>query len=588
MWYLVKSEFNKKNIWFLLGGLFFVTLEVGSNIALPILLSFLTSVIDPNNRLEIFQEYSQQIQAVIVVFIMISIGIVGLTAGYIGELINSKFAITIVNSIRIKTYNKIQAFSYVDFDNFKTSSLVTRITTDIYLIQESIIFILKIVYRGVLLYIGGLIGIGILISIEHQNQWVWVIPIIVVIASIILIIFGAIIMYLSVKFYDRFLIEQDNTNAIVRNNILGVRVVKVFRLYDQQMEKFENQNEAVKRIGIKSEMAWQFGVPLVTLLMNITIVAVLGFGAITNTINIAQIITLIQLIEMMMLGLTLMMLVVGYVGVAYAGSKRIKQILTYKVKISYKEDGLEIVEPVIEIKDLNFRYNQSGDYVLKNINLKINQHETIGIIGGTGSGKTSLINLIARLYDFNEGTLKISNIDIKEISEASLRKEIAISPQKVTLFSGTIASNLKYGKKDADENDMVWAAKIAEAYNFVQTKEAGFKSRVEQRGRNFSGGQKQRLSIARAIIKNAKILILDDSTSALDMITEKNVQHNLKTELPKQTKIIVAQRISSVKNADRIIVLENGEIIGNDTHDNLLKNCKLYQEIYESQTNIEI
>lgn len=584
MWYIIKTQLDKKSWGYVFLGLTLVAIEVAANIAVPILLTFLSGVITKTDHLNFLETYSKQIQALIIMFIMLAIAIIGLVAGIFGEIVNAKFAIDITRRLRINTFNKIQHFSNADFDNFSTASLITRLTTDLFLVQESLIFVFKIVYRGVLLYIGGVIGIAIIIGANHATQYNYVIPVLVVLISLLMIIIGTLIMYLSVVTYDKFLKQVDNVNEIVRDNILGIRVTKAFNLYEIQQMKFEVQNNKLKNIGIKSDLVWQFGIPLVDLVMNVTIVAVLGFGALTNSIQIAQIVTLVQLITMMMLGLVLVMVVVGNLGVAYSGAKRIKEVLVYKPVINYLGNE-QITNGNIEIKNLTFKYHNTGANVLNDLNLKINQGETLGIIGGTGAGKSTLINLIARLYDYKEGLITISGHDLKEISESSLRQNIGLVQQHAFLFEGTIAANLLMANPHASKEALIKATQQAQAYEFIMHKKKQFQAHVDQRGENFSGGQKQRLSLARTLLKNPKILILDDVTSALDFLTEKKVLHNLRTDFPNQTKIIVSQKISSIIHADKILVLDDGFCVGYGTHTQLMQSCSLYKEIYHSQND---
>lgn len=610
MWYLVKKELKGVQAWRLSWSIFISIIQVACNVILPLLLNYLTEVANGKSIVNLGDKYyqtitspdmvsqtiltaeGQRIESTILMFIMLGVCLVALVAGGVGGALGSKVAIEATKNMRINMYNKVQSFAFADLDKFKTSSLITRLTTDIYSVQESLVFILRVGFRAFFLYIGGIIGVIILIltsnnipeSARHNS---WVVPVVVIISSVITLLFISLIIWRSTKLYDKNMKQTDITNSVMRESILGVRVVKSFNLQEVQKKKFEVTNQNLTKIATRAATVSQIGFPIVTLIMNATIAAVLGFGGLTKTVSITEVITLIQLITIMMIGLILFVIVLGQIGSSYASANRIKEVTLHEPKIQYEADGADIKNGTIEFKNVSFKYNETGELVLKNINLKIKEKQTIGIIGGTGSGKTSLISLIARQYDISDGELLVSGNDIKKINEESLRKEVAISPQKVTIFSGTIASNLKYGKKDANEADMLHAAKIAEAYDFIQSKEAGFESRVEQRGRNFSGGQKQRLSIARTVIKDAKILILDDSTSALDMITEKNVQHNLKAQKADLTKIIVAQRISAVKHSDQIIVLDKGEIVGQGNHLELLEHNQIYREIAISQMGEE-
>ena len=603
MWYLIRNEMRGKNAWYFFASIVIVIFQVAGNVILPLLLNYLTQVLTGKAFVRIADNYydpsthlltaeGQRVEAVILMVIMLAIGIVTFIAGTISGVLGSRVAIYMTRNMRIKMYNKIQAFSHADLDKFRTASLITRLTTDVFTVQEALVFILRVGFRALFLYVGGIIGTIIVVTTAKDTpadarHWEWVVPVIVIISSAVTLTFISIVIYKSAQLNQKKMVVTDETNNVMREAILGVRVIKSFNLQDLQKEKFANVNGRLAKAGQKALFAGELGFPVVTLIMNVTVAAVLGLGTKTETIGITEVITLVQLITLMMVGLILFVVVLGQIGASAASAKRMKEVATHEPSITYDKNGPSITDGSIEFKNVSFRYSKTGEPVLKDINLKINPNETIGIIGGTGSGKSTLVNLIARLYDITEGELKVSGIEVNKINEISLRKEIAMSPQEVTIFSGTIASNLKYGKPDATEEDMVKAAKIAEAYSFIEAKENGFNSVVEQRGRNFSGGQKQRLSIARAVIKDAKILILDDSTSALDMITEKNVQHNLKTEKTNLTKVFVAQRISAVKNADKIVVLDNGRIVGYGKHQELLRTSEIYREIALSQLGEE-
>ena len=343
----------------------------------------------------------------------------------------------------------------------------------------------------------------------------------------------------------------------------------------------------MRKITTRSYVISMWIFPIINFTLSATIVIILWVGTTTDSINITNVSTLMSITTLVLIGMMLFINVILFVTMAVGSANRIKTILKYDPTLKFKENGENIETNTIEFDNVNFRYHETSDYVLKNINFKIKENETIGIIGGTGAGKSTLVNLIARMYDIKEGSIKVSGHEVKDINEISLRTKIALSPQKVTLFSGTIASNLKFGKENASLEDMIEASKAAQAYDFIMQKENGFDSIVEQRGANFSGGQKQRLSIARALIMKPKILILDSSTSALDMITEKAVNDYIKSSNNDRTTLIVSQRISGVKDADRIFVLDKGEIVGIGSHKELLKKCSQYYEIALSQMGQE-
>ncbi|MBR2651419.1 ABC transporter ATP-binding protein [bacterium] len=327
--------------------------------------------------------------------------------------------------------------------------------------------------------------------------------------------------------------------------------------------------------------------PIINMSMSWAVILTIYVGVSSKAIDVANIGSIMSVTTLILFGMVLMINVILQYGIALGSCNRVREVLDKQPSIIFKENGLQIDKPVIKFENVNFKYNETGEYVLKDINLTINEDETIGIIGATGSGKSTFVSLITRMYDVKEGKLSISNIDIKDIDKHSLRNQISLSPQRVTLFSGTIASNLKYGKNDATLEEMKEAAKGAEAYEFIMQKPGEFNATVEQRGRNFSGGQQQRLSIARALIKKPKILILDSSTSALDMITEKKVNEYIKETNKGRTTIVISQRISGVRSADRILVFEKGKIAGVGSHIELLRNNPIYREIALSQLGKE-
>lgn len=394
-------------------------------------------------------------------------------------------------------------------------------------------------------------------------------------------------MFKATKYYRLAKFATDDVNSSIQENILGVRVVKSFNLQEKQIAKFDIINERMRKITTKSFVITMWVYPIINFTLTATIVIILWVGTTNQSISITNVSTLMSITTLVIIGMMLFINVIVLVSMAIGSANRIKNILQYKPTLTFVQDGKKIENNTVEFKDVSFRYHETSDYVLKNINFKIKENETIGIIGGTGAGKSTLVNLIARMYDIKTGEILVSDHNVKEIDEVSLRSKIALSPQQVTLFSGTIASNLRFGKENATIEEMTEAAKAAQAYDFIMQKENGFDSVVEQRGSNFSGGQKQRLSIARALIMKPKILILDSSTSALDMITEKAVNDYIKSSNNDRTTLIVSQRISGVKDADRIFVLDKGEIVGIGSHKELLKNCSQYYEIALSQMGEE-
>lgn len=610
MKYILKSMFQKKYWWQILALFFSLIGQAVSEILIPISLVQLTqqanfAAIANQNGAFTVQTALHNTIYLSLFMLMLCLGFVifGMSAGVLSSYLGTR----VCGDLRLKLYRKIQDLSFVDLDNFKTSSLITRLTTDIEAIQNAMFLTLRIGLRSIFLFIGGLIGIiviAFLPNIEilpmlpkpenlgsiggNAKMELWfLVPLVLFVISVIMFSILMKILISSSKQYKKSKYAIDDTNSVMRENILGVRVVKSFNLQDNQIERFQKANENLRKISEKSFIISMWMFPIINLIMSWSVVIAIWVGTATSSVDVSKIGAVVSITTLLLFGMNLMINVILQIGIALGSIKRMFEIFDKEPSIKYKLNGYKIESPTIKFENVSFKYNQTGEYVLKNINLSINENETIGVIGATGSGKSTFVSLISRMYEVKEGNLLISNYDIKDIDKKSLRNEIAFSPQKVTLFSGTIASNLRYGKNDATKEEMIAAAKGAEAYDFIMQKENKFDTKVEQRGRNFSGGQQQRLSIARALIKKPKILILDSSTSALDMITEKKVNEYIKNTNKGRTTIVVSQRISGVKSADRILVFEKGKIVGDGSHLELLRNNAIYKEIAISQLGIE-
>lgn len=610
MKYILKSMFQKKYWWQILALFFSLIGQAVSEILIPISLVQLTqqanfaAVANQNGAFTVQTALHNTIYlSLFMLMLCLGFVIFGMSAGVLSSYLGTR----VCGDLRLKLYRKIQDLSFVDLDNFKTSSLITRLTTDIEAIQNAMFLTLRIGLRSIFLFIGGLIGIiviAFLPNIEilpmlpkpenlgsiggNAKMELWfLVPLVLFVISVIMFSILMKILISSSKQYKKSKYAIDDTNSVMRENILGVRVVKSFNLQDNQIERFQKANENLRKISEKSFIISMWMFPIINLIMSWSVVIAIWVGTATSSVDVSKIGAVVSITTLLLFGMNLMINVILQIGIALGSIKRMFEIFDKEPSIKYKLNGYKIESPTIKFENVSFKYNQTGEYVLKNINLSINENETIGVIGATGSGKSTFVSLISRMYEVKEGNLLISNYDIKDIEKKSLRNEIAFSPQKVTLFSGTIASNLRYGKNDATKEEMIAAAKGAEAYDFIMQKENKFDTKVEQRGRNFSGGQQQRLSIARALIKKPKILILDSSTSALDMITEKKVNEYIKNTNKGRTTIVVSQRISGVKSADRILVFEKGKIVGDGSHLELLRNNAIYKEIAISQLGIE-
>ena len=516
--------------------------------------------------------------------LMILCALMMMAGGVGGAYFGAKASVNYANDIREDVYKKVQKFSFANIDKFSTGSLVTRLTNDIQQIQNFVNMLLRMCLRSPGMLIGGLI---MAVSLRPSLSVVFSVTVPLMIICILLVIKTA---------FPRFSIMQkkvDTLNSTVQESVSNIRVVKSFVRADYETEKFERANSDLKNSGLSAMKIIILNGPIMTLFMNITIALVVWFGS-QMVMNggenpmpigdLSQFLTYVTQILMSLMMLTFMFMSTSR---AMASGKRINEVLDEKIDIS--DDNCALPQTLvkkgdIEFKNITFRYfKNSEDPVLDNINLKINAGSTVGIIGSTGCGKTTLVSLISRLYDTDEGEVLVDGINVKDYSLHNLREGVGMVLQKNILFSGTIEDNLRWGDENATDEEIVAVATAAQADGFIRSFKDGYKSELEQGGVNVSGGQKQRLCIARALLKKPKILILDDSTSAVDTATEAKIREQFRTTLSDSTKIIIAQRISSVMDADMIVVMNDGKITGIGKHDELLSSNEEYREIYTSQ-----
>ena len=514
-------------------------------------------------------------------FKMIVVAVIGILGGMLCGIFATLASMKMGKDMRQGLFNKIQGLSYSEIDKLKTSSLITRLTNDVTQVQNMVMMALRGMVRSPLICLGGII-MSFSISIKLSMIFLVVIPLIVLSVTII--------TYKSIPYFTNMQKKIDNVNLVMRENLLGVRVIKAFAIEDKVREKFNNVNDDLMTTSIKAQSVTILLWPLVTLIMNLSVVAVLWFGGNyvnTGSLEIGKIMAFINYLVQIMGSLNMMVMIIINFSRAKVSATRINEVFEVETSIKDVEDASNLKSFDLEFKDVYFKYNDEGDYVLKGISFKANEGEKIGIIGATGSGKSSLISLIPRLYDSTSGTITIGNEDIRNLKVKELRKNIGVVLQDTILFSGSIAENLRFGKENATEEMMKSATEDSQAYEFISTSSQGYDREVGQRGKNLSGGQKQRVSIARTLIKDPKILILDDSTSALDMATEAKVQKAINKRMKDTTVLLIAQRISALKNCDKILVLDNGEIIGEGTHNELIKDCEVYRSIAISQLGEE-
>lgn len=515
-------------------------------------------------------------------FKMIVVAMLGILGGMLCGLFSTLASMKMGKNMRQGLFDKIQSLSFSEIDKFKTSSLITRLTNDVTQVQNMVMMALRGMVRSPLICLGGII-MSLTISIKLSIIFLVVIPLIVV--SVILITSK------SIPFFIEMQKKIDNVNLVMRENLLGVRVIKAFVIEDKMRRRFSSANDELMDISIKAQSVTILLWPLVTLIMNLSVVAILWFGGnyVNNgSLEIGKIMAFINYLVQIMSSLNMLIMSIINFSRAKVSADRINEVLDVESSIKDREDADKISKFDVEFKDVYFKYNKDSEYVLKGISFKASEGEKIGIIGPTGSGKSSLISLIPRLYDATSGSVMIGNKDVRNLKINDLRKIIGVVLQDTTLFSGSIADNLRFGMEDANEEMMDSATKDAQAFEFITSSNEGYNREVGQRGKNLSGGQKQRVSIARTLIKNPKILILDDSSSALDMATEAKLQNSIKNRMKDATVFLIAQRISAVMDSDKIIVLDNGEIVAIGTHKELIKNCEIYRSIAISQLGEEV
>ena len=524
------------------------------------------------------------------ILILLGIVILSIFSGIMGGIFGAKASVGFATNLRADIFKKIQSFSFSNIDKFSTSSLVTRTTTDINQIQMSFQMLIRIVVRAPLMMI-----FSAVMAFITGGVMACIFVVLIPVVAFGLFLIGKNAMRIFTRVFKRY----DKLNESVQENVSGIRVVKSYVREDFEKQKFNNASNNLSFDFIKAEKIVALNNPLINTVIHLSNIAVLSFGSIiywkshTETgywasIEIGQISALLTygiqiLMNIMMISMILVMLFISLEAI-----KRVSEVLMEEATIKDPENPLfEVANGDIDFKNVNFKYKDTAEKcALQNINISIKSGEFVGILGSTGSGKTSFVNLISRLYDVTDGEVIVGDHNVKEYDLKALRDNVSVVLQKNVLFSGTIASNLRWGNPEATEEEMKRACEIAQCYEIVKAKEKGFDSIVEHGGANFSGGQKQRLCIARAILRKPKIMILDDSTSAVDTRTDKLIRKGLKEDLPHMTKIVIAQRISSIEDADKIIIMDNGEINAVGTHDELIKSNKIYQEVYYSQNRV--
>ena len=512
---------------------------------------------------------------------MIVAALFGLLTGCLGAKYGAKAAMGFGKNLRAAMFRNIQTFSFANIDRFSSASLVTRMTTDVTNIQNAYMMLLRMAMRAPASIICAM-AMSFFIS-----------PRLATIYLIAVIVLGALLLFISkaaMKYFDRAFKRYDDLNESVQENVSAIRVVKAYVREDYEKKRFSKAAQNIYDVFVKAESLVVYNSPLMQFTVYACILLISWLGAhmvVSSTLTTGDLMALLTFCMNILMNLMMLSMVFVMISLSLASARRISEVLNEQSTLhNPKEPLYDVPDGSISFKHVSFRYSDTAETpVLSDINLDIKSGETIGIIGGTGSSKSSLVNLISRLYDTDTGSVIVGGHDVREYDMDTLRNKVAVVLQQNVLFSGTILENLRWGDKNATTDECIEACKMACADDFIESFPDKYNTYIEQGGTNVSGGQKQRLCIARALLKKPRILILDDSTSAVDTATDSKIRAALAKTIPGTTKLIIAQRISSVMDADRIIVMNDGKVDGFDTHENLLKNNEIYRDVYDSQTN---
>ncbi len=517
---------------------------------------------------------------IIVGCLMVGAAIVSLVAGMLGGKFCASASTGFAKNLRRDMYVNVQGFSFSNIDKFSSSSLVTRMTTDITNVQMAFMMLIRMAIRSPLLLI-----FSIIMSFTIDTT----LPVIFFV-SVPFLVFGiALITYKALPIFKRLFKRYDAMNESVQENIKGMRVVKAYVREDYESKKFSAVSDDLAKQFTTAERILALNSPIMQVCVQGALLALCYFGAkkalIDGTINAFSLQSLTTYSFQILMALMMMSMIFVMLVMSLESARRIVEVLDEKSNLTNPENPItEVKNGDVEFDDVSFKYSAAAEkFALENVNLKIKSGETVGILGGTGSSKTTLVNLISRLYDASEGSVKVGDVDVRDYDMEVLRKSVAVVLQKNTLFQGTIKENMRWGNENATDEEIVTACKLAQADEFISQFPNGYDTMIDQGGANVSGGQKQRLCIARALLTNPKVLILDDSTSAVDMKTDALLRAAFRKAIPDTTKIIIAQRVASVMDADKIVIMNNGKIDDVGTHEELLERSEIYREVYTSQ-----
>lgn len=571
---LIKSlrEFKKESIL----SPVLVSLEVALECLIPLYMVTMLENIQKDNSLENILMYGG------ILLVMAAFSLVfGMLAGKYAATASAGFA----RNLRTDIYSRIQGFSFANIDKFSTSSLVTRMTTDVTNIQNAYMMIVRVAVRCPVMLVISLI-MAFTINVKISAIFMALIPVLGV---------GLFIIFKKVEpIFNRVFNKYDAMNNSIQENVKGMRVVKSYVREDYEIEKFDKTAQDVRADFTLGEKIIALNTPLMqfSIWTAITLICIFGSSIIVRSgeteLSSAALSSLIAFAAQILSSLMMLSMVMVMISIATSSAERVAEVLEEESTLKNPENPeYDVADGTVEFRNVSFKYSEKAERdALHNVNLKIKSGQTVGILGGTGSSKTSLVNLIPRLYDVTEGQLLVGGKDVRDYDIESLRNQVSVVLQKNVLFSGTIKENLRWGNPDATDEEMEQACRRAQAHDFIMSFPDGYDTYIEQGGANVSGGQKQRLCIARALLKKPKILILDDSTSAVDTKTDALIRQAFREELPDVTKFIIAQRVSSVEDADLIVIMNNGEVAAQGTHEELLATNEIYQEVYYSQNKI--